>query len=68
VERRSLSQDALVDLDVRDLKLSSLGRFLDRLSADDVLIPASLVDDRVTLTLKRVTLKDAVREAGLRLG
>ncbi|MFE5582302.1 hypothetical protein [Kitasatospora sp. NPDC056531] len=57
-----------MDLDVRDLKLSSLGKFLDGLSAADVLIPASLIDNKVSLSLKRVTLKDAVREAGLRLG
>lgn len=67
VDRR-VPPDAYVDLGVKDLELAALGRFLARLSTADVLVPALLGDDKVSLRLKRVQLKDAIKQAGLVLG
>jgi hypothetical protein len=61
----NLSLGALVDVCVSGLPLGQFAAHLDRILAREVLMPASRVNEKVKLRLRRVPLSAAIKELGL---
>lgn len=62
---RGLALGTRIDITVAGLPLGPIAVCLDRLVARDVLVPASRVDTKVNLRLKRVTFSAAIKALGL---
>jgi hypothetical protein len=60
-----LNAQNVVDVSITGLPLGHVATFFDGLLARDVLVPASRLQEKVTLKLKRVTLSHALKELGL---
>ena len=60
-----LSLNALVDVCVSGLPLGQFAAQLDRMLAREVLVPASRLNEKVKLRLKRVPMSTAIKELGL---
>ncbi|SRR6266516_73874 len=54
-----------VNLDVRNKEVGAVAEFVHRLTGTEVLIPASALRKRVTMSLNDVTFADALSELGL---
>jgi hypothetical protein len=54
-----------VDVSISGLPLWRVGTFFDGILARDVLVPASRLQEKVSLKLERVTLSHALKELGL---
>ncbi len=54
-----------VNLNVRNKEVGAVAEFVHRMTGTDVLIPASALRKRVTMSLQDVTFADALRELGL---
>jgi hypothetical protein len=61
-----LSLAAKIDISVSRLELGKIAAHLDRLTAKDVFVPASKVHKVVSLRMKNVPLRAAIKSLGLR--
>ena len=60
-----LSLNALVDVSISGLPLGQFAAHLDRMLAREVLMPASRVNEKVKLRLRRVPVSAAIKHLGL---
>jgi hypothetical protein len=63
-----LKAEDQINLNVRDTELGAVAEFVHQVTNVDILIPASALRKRVTVSLERVTFADALQEVGLVLG
>jgi hypothetical protein len=61
-----LSLSAKIDISVSQLPLGKLAAYLDRLAAKDVFVPASKVNKVVSLRMKAVPFRAALKALGLK--
>ena len=60
-----VAADSQINLDVRDATLQKVAGFINQFTDQELLIPVSRLYEKVTLTVSRTTLTQAVSELGL---
>jgi hypothetical protein len=66
--RRKLPLYARVDINTREADLATVGEFLSNFCDAELFIPAAKASQKVSLSLKDVTLEGVIEQAGLLIG